>query len=363
MANETKIKHMNALAEYRKTLYNEGRLVTLFFELTDACNMKCLHCGSHASPNNRRYLPSHLIKKTIDEVSKEYDASKILICYSGGEPLLHPDFFELVEYATKKGFFCGITSNGTLITEENAKKLKKVGLRSVSISIDGTKESHDWFRGQIGAYDRAISGIKNLVNVGGIYTQITTVIHKKNINLLDKIYMEVIKSGAHSWRPIGIDPIGRALEHNELMLDDNDYKKLIKYIKNMRNDENVKIEVTYGCSHYLGVNYEKETRDFYFLCMAGIMNASILCNGDIYGCMDIERRKELVEGNIYTDSFVDVWKNGFKTYRQNKAYLCKECSECEDREFCCGESSHTWNYDKYEPRICLKKYFIEGENK
>lgn len=362
MTNETKITHMEKLAQYRKSLYDTGRLVTLFFELTDACNMRCLHCGSHASPNNKRYLSSHLVRKTLDEVAREYDPTKILICYSGGEPLLHPDLFSLIEYATKKGFFCGITSNGTLITKENANKLKKAGLRSVSVSIDGTRESHDWFRGQKSAYDRAMTGIKNLVSVGGIYTQITTVIHKKNIDSLDEIYNEVVKSGVHSWRPIGIDPIGRAAEHSELLLNGNDYKKLIDYIKNMRYNKDVSIEVTYGCSHYLGVPYEREVRDFYFLCVAGIMNASILCNGDIYGCMDIERRSELVEGNIYTDSFVEAWKNGFKAYRQNKSYLCKECSSCEDREFCCGEASHTWNYDKNEPMVCLKKYLNGGTN-
>ena len=352
---------MKELSKYREKLYEKPSLVTLFFELTDACNMNCLHCGSHASPDNNRYLQTHLVKKVLDEVAKEYKPENILICFSGGEPLLHPDFFYLMEYATEKGFVCGITTNGTLITKEKAKKLKEVGLKTVSVSIDGTKELHDWFRGQNGAYDRAIRGIENLVEAGGIYTQITTVIHKKNIDFLDNIYSEVVTSGVHSWRPIGIDPIGRALSHGELMLDDKDYKRLIDYIDKMRNDENVNIEVTYGCSHYLGVDYERRVRDFYFLCFAGIMSCSVLCNGDIYGCMDIERRDELVQGNVEKDNFVDVWENGFKQYRKNKAYLSKQCSQCEDREFCCGESSHTWNYDKNEPMICVKKFFDENK--
>ena len=355
LTNETKISQMTQLARYRQELYKSPRLVTLFFELTDACNMNCLHCGSCASPKNKRFLDTGLIKKVLDEVALEYDPHKILICYSGGEPLLHKDIYDLIEYATKKCFFCGITTNGTLINEENAKKLRDAGLRSVSISIDGTKEMHDWFRCQDGAYDRAMQGVKNLVKIGGIYTQITTVIHKKSIDALDEIYNEVVKSGVHSWRPIGIDPIGRAIDHNELLLDGEDYKKLFGYISKMRGSTSDIIEVTYGCSHYLGVPYEKETRDAYFLCHAGIMTASILCNGDIYGCMDIERRTELVQGNAYTDSFIDAWKNKFKVYRQNKAYLCKECSLCDEREFCCGESNHTWDYDKCSPIICMKK--------
>ena len=359
LTNEAKLNQMTLLAQYRNELYKKPRLVNLFFELTDACNMSCLHCGSCASPKNKRFLDTGLIKKVLDEVASEYNPYEILVCFSGGEPLLHPDIYDLIEYTAKKGFFCGITTNGTLINEVNAKKLKDAGLRSVSISIDGTREMHDWFRNQSGAFDRAMQGVKSLVNIGGIYTQITTVIHKKTIDSLDDIYSEVVKSGAHSWRPIGIDPIGRALDHEELLLDGVDYKKLFGYITKMRESNGDIIEVTYGCSHYLGVPYEKEVRDFYYICSAGIMNASILCNGDIYGCMDIERRDELIQGNIKNDSFVDVWKSKFQIYRQNKAYLCADCSRCDDKELCCGEAYHTWNYDKNEPMICVKNLLKE----
>ena len=111
LTNETKRKHMTQLAQYRQELYNKPRLVNLFFELTDACNMSCLHCGSCASPKNKRFLDTGLIKNVLDEVALSYNPYEILVCFSGGEPLLQPDIYDLIEYTTKKGFFCGITTN------------------------------------------------------------------------------------------------------------------------------------------------------------------------------------------------------------------------------------------------------------
>jgi radical SAM protein with 4Fe4S-binding SPASM domain len=112
--------------------------------------------------------------------------------------------------------------------------------------------------------------------------------------------------------------------------------------------------VTYGCSHYLTEEFERTVRDNYFICGSGIFVASILCNGDIYSCMDIERRPELVQGNIYTDDFVDVWHNRFQIYRKDRSAACAMCRSCEDRTFCCGDAAHTWNYDTNEPLLCAK---------
>ena len=77
------------------------------------------------------------------------------------------------------------------------------------------------------------------------------------------------------------------------MLDKDDYRYLIEYIRSKRKEG---YPVTYGCSHYLGLDYEREVRDWYFLCTAGIYTASIMANGDIGACLDIERRPETIMG-------------------------------------------------------------------
>ena len=353
-------KEQRTVADIRRSLYLEPELMTLFFELTDACNMSCIHCGSRACPDNNRYISPVTVKKVLDEVAKAYDPTKILVCFTGGEPLLHPDFYAFSAYATSLGFGCGITTNAALITEDVAKKMRDCGVRSVSVSIDGLKENHDWFRGHSGAYEKAMRGVENLLGVGGIYTQITTVVHKKNISELEALLGEVERSGVHSWRPVCLDPIGRALEHNDLMLSREEHKYLLEFIEDKRNVKRKALEVTYGCSHYLTDKFEGKVRDHTFFCGAGLTVAGILCNGDIFACLDIARHERLIQGNAEKDSFVSVWENGFTEFRRDRSELCEKCSQCKEREFCAGDSAHTWDYDNNEPLICLKS--LGGRN-
>lgn len=88
-----------------------------------------------------------------------------------------------------------------------------------------------------------------------------------------------------SWRIINIEPMGRALEYPELILTKDDYIMLFEFIRNKRIAGE---PVTYGCSHYLGMEYEREIRDWYYLCTAGLYTASITANGDIIACLDID---------------------------------------------------------------------------
>ena len=105
------------------------------------------------------------------------------------------------------------------------------------------------------------------------------------------------------------------------------------------------MNVEYGCSHYLDIPMEKEIRDTYFFCITGLYVASILSNGDIFVCPNVERRKEFVQGNIKTDSFVDVWENRFELFRSDDRLKCDKCSKCSKWKYCLGDSFHTFNFD------------------
>lgn len=363
MRIDIKQNDMARLSEYREHLVAHPRLTYLFFELTDACNLSCLHCGSSACPQNKTYLPKQDVVKVLRSVAAKYEPSEIMVCLTGGEPLLHPDFFEIASYARRLGFACGITTNATLISKSGAKKLIPFGVGSVTVSIDGLEQSHDWFRNTKGSFVRTVDGVKNLMAAtkGRISTQVTTVIHKKNIHELEQIYDLVVSLGVDSWRVINLEPIGRALEHKDLLLNATEYCYLLNYIRSKRFDPSVKIDVTFGCSHYVTVHYEREVRDTYFLCGSGIYVGSVLCNGDIYSCLDIERRSELVQGNIRTDDFVDVWENRFLEFRSDRSWRSNKCKKCGERKFCKGDSAHTWNYDTNEPLLCLKELLVAEE--
>lgn len=349
-------EQMKAVAAYRDSLRKNPRLFYLFFELTDKCNMACLHCGSSCKTGNHTFLPKEEIYKVLGEVSANYGADKIMICLTGGEPMLHPDFYEIIGYIKKIGFGWGMTSNGTLIDEAAALKLAEAHMGSISISLDGLETDHNYLRNRKDAFRLAISGIEDLLSCeayDGIL-QVTTVVHKKNLDKLDEIYALLCDMGVKDWRLTNIDPIGRTLDNQNLLLDHDEFIRMLRYIKRRRFDTFSKVEVTYGCAHYLTAEWERMTRDNYFFCGAGLNVAGILCNGDICSCLDIERRPELIQGNVKTDHFVDVWEKKFQIYRKDRTAECRMCRECEDRVVCGADSYHTWDFERQEPRICLK---------
>ncbi len=347
-----KERDMHELAKYRRFLYNHPRLRCLFIELTDRCNLLCRHCGSECDPTRSHYIDTGLITKAIWEIAEDLGNDSYMICITGGEPLLHPDFEDIVNTINWCDIPWGMTTNATLIDREMASKLKKLKMGSISISLDGLKEEHEWLRRVPGSFDKTVEGIKNLQSVG-IEVQVTTVIHKRNLEKKEEMYEFMRYLGIRSWRVVNVDPIGRAELDDELFLSRDEIIKLNEFIREKRFNPDNPMDVCYGCSHYLSYEYERETRDFYFQCGAGTTIASILHNGDIYGCLDIERRPELIQGNIRKDRFLDVWYNQFEQYRQDRSELCAECRTCQEKEYCGGDSMHTWDFDKGEPKLCL----------
>ena len=349
---DTKYKHMEQLAEYREGLKKKPLLKNLFLELTLRCNERCLHCGSSCGDVKSEELTLEQYKAFLDEVKEDFGTKGYMLCITGGEPLLRKDFFEIMSYAHMLGFKWGMTSNGTLITPEVANKLYEAGMSTISVSIDGLEETHDAFRQTPGGYRKAMEGIQNLINVGKFKAiQVTTVVTHQNIGELDALYEIFDKMDIDSWRVINIEPMGRAKLHPELILTKEDYRYLVEFIRNKRMAGE---PVEYGCSHYLGTEYEHEIRDWYFICSAGLYVASITASGDIIACLDIERRPELVQGNILKDRFKDVWENEFKEFRIDLSDRCTKCQVCGEKDRCHGDSYHSWDFEKNEPILCFR---------
>ena len=342
--------------EFQKDLCNRPVLDTLFWETTLRCNAKCKHCGSRAGENVelKDELKTEEIKKVFKEVADRYDASKILVAVTGGEPLVREDVFDVMTYAKSFGYVWGMTTNGILINDDVIDKMKSSGMESISISLDGLQESHDKFRGVPGSYQKIINNIKKLKEANFLKCfQVTTVVNKSNIKELEKLYEIIKELKLDSWRVINMDPIGRANDNVDLALDNDDYNYLINFIKEKRKKS--KFEVTYGCAHFLGIKNEKETRNHVFSCRTGLTIGSVLYNGDIFVCPNVVRRPELIQGNIRKDSFVEVWENKFEWFRNINKLKKGECEKCENWNYCRGDSVHTWDFENNRPKLCLRK--------
>ncbi len=348
-------KHqLSELAAYRDHLRKHPELKWLFFELTNACNLHCAHCGSHCKSKGE-VLSLNSIDKTLLTIPTE---AKPIVCLTGGEPLLHPDFFIIAKHIAELGFEWGMTSNGTLIDYAVAHRLHQCSMGTVSISLDGLEVSHDRFRKKKGAWEKAVEGIRHLQEVG-FSPQVTTVVHADNINELGQLYEFLCNLDIDSWRIINVEPIGRACEAHRILLSSEQFTTLLHFIQAKRYDLSCPMEVTYGCSHYLGIELERMVRNNYFLCGAGIYVASIRSNGDICACLDIKNIPSLVQGNIITDNFWNVWCQQFHVFRIDRTENSSTCVDCEDRWICGGDSAHTWNWETDEPLLCGKKAIIQ----
>ena len=264
---------------------------------------------------------------------------------------MRSDLRNIIEMLHSHGIIWGMTTNGTLVTQEDADFCVSHGLYSVAVSIDGTREYHDTFRGVEGAFDNALRGLQCFIDAGVPMSSVTTVLNRKNIEFLDDIYDVVSAYEIDSWRLMSIEPIGRAKSRKDLLLEHDDYIYLMNYIVDKRR-ENIPVE--YGCPHYLGIDFERDVRDWYYYCAAGIEVASIMADGNIGACLDIERNDATIQGNVYQDSLLDVWRNKFEVFRQDLSDITARCHGCPHTKYCRGGAHHTYDHLAKEQRLCMK---------
>ncbi len=151
---------------------------------TKTCNLRCRHCYMESDGRKYDELSTDEAKKFIDDLA-EFKVPVLL--FSGGEPLLRADFFDLAAYAASKKIRPTLSTNGTLIDRATAQRIKDIGVGYVGISLDGLSDVNDKFRGVDGAYERAMRGIENCVAVGQ-RVGLRFTINRHNYEELDRIF-------------------------------------------------------------------------------------------------------------------------------------------------------------------------------
>lgn len=338
----------NVFAKYVKTQAQLHELNYFFWECTLRCNINCRHCGSDCHKEaSVKDMPGEDFLKVTAEVSKYYNPNKVMIVITGGEPLVRMDLEDVGLELFKQGYPWGFVTNGIALTEQRFTSLLKSGLRSVTVSLDGLEESHNWLRGHKDGFAKAMEAIKLLINEKNIVYDVVTCANPKNFNELEKIKELLIETGVKNWRIFSIDPIGRAKDNPELLLSGNQLLELMEFLKNTR--EEGRIIASYGCDGFLG-DYETKVRDGIGYCRAGINIASILADGSISVCPNNSHK--VIQGNIYKDKFMDVWNNKFQIMR-NKSWAKKGiCTECKEFKWCRGNGLHLWDFEKDEVMMC-----------
>jgi MoaA/NifB/PqqE/SkfB family radical SAM enzyme len=166
------------------------------WDVTYACNLRCRHCYANAGRQWPDELSTEEAKRVIDTFDK---AGVVAIAWSGGEPMMRPDIYELSRYAYEKGIYVAMATNGTLINENTAQKLWDSGVRFLQVSLDGANpRTHDEFRGVDGAWERATNAIK-IASKMGFFINVAMTATKDNWREIPSVIDLSEKLGAR-WR-------------------------------------------------------------------------------------------------------------------------------------------------------------------
>lgn len=329
----------------RKTDEQLHPLKTLFWECTLRCNMSCRHCGSDCKVQPEvKDMPAGDFLRVIDSLTPHVDPHKVFIIFTGGEALLRPDLEEVGLELNRREYPWGVVTNGFLLDEERLASLMASGMHSITISLDGFEQQHNWIRRHPHSFEKATQAIRLLTQQKHLLWDIVTCVNPQNYPTLNDFKEYLISLGVPSWRLFSIFPMGRAAQDPELQLTDSQFRGILDFIKASRETD-PRIEVSYACEGFLG-EYEQRVRDHFFYCRSGVEVASIRCDGAISGCTSV--RSNMDQGNIYRgDDLWDVWQNRFQLMRDRRWARKEQCASCKVWRYCEGSGLHLYDDDRH----------------
>ncbi|MGD6810004.1 MAG: radical SAM protein [Candidatus Bathyarchaeia archaeon] len=331
MANDGVCSFYLKLAYSEEASQNEQFVpLVMSWNVTRECNLKCSHCYINAADKK---LPDELTteegKQLIDQICK---VSKPLLILSGGEPLLRPDIYELIKYGSSKGLKMGLGSNGSLIDDEVAKKLKEAGIITVSISIDSHIPSqHDDFRGVPGSWEKAVNAIKAL-RANNVLVQVNTTLTHDNYDQIDDIMSFSESIGVENFHLFFLVPTGRGVKLEDIT--PQKYEEMIT--KTFAKVSKHRLNVRPSCAPQfmrIAQGMGLDMRQWLRGCIAGMYYLRVYANGDVTPCPYLP----IKVGNIREKSFKEIWQTAdmFKALRDPNT-LTGKCGECEYKQLCGG---------------------------
>ncbi|MDL2228271.1 TIGR04133 family radical SAM/SPASM protein [Odoribacter sp. OttesenSCG-928-L07] len=323
----------------------------LFWECTWRCNLKCRHCGSDCVSDSKvKDMPFDDFLNAILPLKKIYKPNSITVAITGGEPLLRPDLVECGKTLRKNGFHWGIVTNGYAYNADIHARLLSAGMGSLTLSLDGFEENHNWLRANNNSFKNAVGALELITSSKRLNYDVVTCVNSKNFSELEELKKFLISKNVKAWRLFTIAPIGRAANNLDMQLNNQQTQELMRFITQSRLEDNMNI--TFSCEAYVG-EYEKKVRDSHFFCRAGINIASVLIDGSISACPNIDR--SFIQGNIYNDNFVDIWENKFDVMRDRIWTKIGICAKCKDYKNCNGGAMHLWNSNRDGIMTCVNE--------
>lgn len=320
----------------------------IFWETTRACNLGCPHC--RASAEFTRSSEELSTAEAKNFISSAASFSKPIFVFSGGEPLLRDDIYELINYAKISGLKPALATNAAMIDREVALKLKESALSLAAVSFYGaTSASHDGFCGMRGAFGLTLNGIENLKNEK-LPFQVNTTITKKNLSDIENLTRFALKIGAVSFHVFFLVPTGRGKLIVQDEISPNEYEEAFDSLFKLQADFSLPIKVTCAPHYHRILHTRRDGLNIGKGCLAGQSVCFISYKGEVFGCGYLP----VTAGDLRRDNFKKIWFESevFNTLR-DESKLEGKCGICEYKNSCGGCRARafaaTGDYLKEEP--------------
>ena len=312
------------------------------WHITDECDQRCKHCYifSEDSCKNLDSMDWNQMKKTFDnclDFCRAY-SRKPYFYITGGDPILHPDFWKLLGLLKEDDIPFTILGNPFHLDDEVCQKLREYGCEKYQLSLDGMKETHDWFR-KPGSFDITLEKIA-CIKKSGIRAVIMTTVSGTNIGEIPDIIDTVVEHRADVFAFVRYCPTS---EEKNVGIEPLRYRKLLEDCdRKFKEYEAAGCETYFNKKDHLWTLYQYETGEFripqtaeegmiYGGCNCGNSHLTILPTGDIFACRRVQNSKV---GNVFKDSITNVWTGRMEQYRDYKKF--EKCAKCELLAWCRG---------------------------
>jgi AdoMet-dependent heme synthase len=345
---------------------------TIAWEVTRACAYACVHCRADAlHQRDPRELSTAEALALIDRLAA-FGNSPILI-FTGGDPMMRPDLFELIAYANERGLRCSLTPTATALpTKERLEKARYAGIRRVALSLDAPRpEIHDDFRQVKGSWQRTMETLHRAQSVG-LSVQVNTTVAKHNVDILHEMVPFIQEVGAVQWSVFFLVPTGRAMA--EQMISAEQHEKVFNWLYELSQNSPFDIKGT-AAPMYRRVAIERKRAEsagkpvtfqgagFQY---ADGLNRPMKGVNDGNGFLFISHIGEIqpsgflpvTAGMVRENDIVDVYRNHpiFKDLR-DYSKLKGVCGTCEYRDVCGGQRGRaygvTGDYMESDPACVL----------
>ena len=301
----------------------------LQWHIGEACNLKCLHCyQENHKPIQLSYSQLISILDQYRELLKKLNV-KGHINLTGGEPLCSPHFYKLLDEFKKDEqlYDFSILTNGTLITDEVAKKISQYNPEYVQVSLEGGKKTNDFIRGK-GVYKKVAEAIKYLKKYN-VFVSLSFTATKLNYKEFPKVVKLAEKCGVDNVWSDRYIPLNAKTEM-ELQMNKEETNEYLKIM----HDERVKLKLKKSKTNiamYRALQFQM-TNDYPYACTAGNSLLTVMEDGDLVPC----RRMPIVVGNTLEENMYKLYKNSTILKKLRNEKIPDDCQKCEHSTLCAG---------------------------